>query len=463
MTESFVITRVLQAPQSLVWKVWTDAVHLSQWWGPPGCSLRIPRLELRPGGVFLFEMQMAGGEGTHWAKFTYEEVTPIGRLVYLSAFSDEAGTTGPNPWDPRFPRELRNELTLSEAGGRTTLTLTVSAPGTTSEGIQTFLQEFSNMQEGFGGTFDKLETYLAEAGEADRTIAYHRTFDAPPSLVWKAWTTPSSIAAWWGPSGFGNTIKAMDVRAGGSWQFIMHGPDGVDYPNEVTYLTVEEPSTLVYDHGSPGGLADFRVTVTFTPHGERTEMRYKMVFPTAEAKRLVVEKYGAVEGLKQNMDRFAHWLQKTGLVLTRVFQAPRPLVWKAFTDPVQLVKWWGPEHFTCPGAQVDLHIGGRYLLGMKGPDGAEFWGTGTYREIILNQKLVYTDQFADAAGHVVSAASLGLPGDWPEEPLVTVTFAELGKEKTLVTIHHHQLPEEWKEMTVSGWSSSFDKLSKVLA
>jgi uncharacterized protein YndB with AHSA1/START domain len=125
-------------------------------------------------------------------------------------------------------------------------------------------------------------------------------------------------------------------------------------------------------------------------------------------------------------------------------------------------KWWGPEHYTCPGAKIDLRVGGSYLLGMRSPEGQEFWGTGVYKEILPLEKLVYTDTFSDAEGRIVPPSSLGLPGDWQPDQIVTLTFADLGKGKTLLNVHQESLPDEWRDMTAEGWSTSFDKLAAIL-
>src|SRR3954449_1876611 len=99
---------------------------------------------------------------------------------------------------------------------------------------------------------------------ADREIVAVRVFDAPRELVWKLWTDPHHVAQWWGPNGFTNTIHEMDVRPGGVWRFIMHGPDGVDYPNRIVFIEVVEPERLVYSHGGDeGDPVQFHVTVTF--------------------------------------------------------------------------------------------------------------------------------------------------------------------------------------------------------
>src|SRR5436190_12570478 len=118
----------------------------------------------------------------------------------------------------------------------------------------------------------------AAATDEARQITATRLFDAPRELVFDMWTDPH-IARWWGPNGFTNTIETMDVRPGGVWKFVMHGPDGTDYANKSVYVEVDRPSRLVYDHVS-GPL--FRATATFEDLGERTRVSVVMEFESAE-------------------------------------------------------------------------------------------------------------------------------------------------------------------------------------
>ncbi len=112
---------------------------------------------------------------------------------------------------------------------------------------------------------------------------------------------------------------------------------------------------------------------------------------------------------------------KDALIITRTFDAPRDLVWKAWTDPEYYKKWWGPKYFTAPIGKLDLRVGGKYLSCMRGPDGRDYWSTGVYREIIPLEKLVMTDSFADEKGNVVPASHYGMAGEFPLELLVTLT------------------------------------------
>jgi len=105
----------------------------------------------------------------------------------------------------------------------------------------------------------------SDASTADREIVIERTVNAPRELVWQAWTEADQIRQWWGPNGFTTTIHAMDVRVGGVWRFIMHGPDGTDYPNRIVYREIVKPERLVYDHDDDNDPPShsFRSTVTF--------------------------------------------------------------------------------------------------------------------------------------------------------------------------------------------------------
>ena len=149
-----------------------------------------------------------------------------------------------------------------------------------------------------------------EAGTADREIATTRIFAAPRSLVWKAWTDPKHVAQWWGPNGFTNTIHEMAVKPGGVWRFMMHGPDGTDYPNKIVFIEVVEPERLVYVHGDEDDPDQFHVTVTFAEQAGKTTLTMRSVFRTAAERDFVVEKFGAIDGMNQTLGRLGEYLAK---------------------------------------------------------------------------------------------------------------------------------------------------------
>ena len=152
-------------------------------------------------------------------------------------------------------------------------------------------------------------TTRTEPSTADREIMIVRTFDAPRALVFKAFTDPRHIDRWWGPDGFRNTTLAMDFRPGGAWRYIMHGPDGRDWPNHVVYAVIKEPERLEYAHGSDADSAPhFHVTVTFVEEAGRTTLTMRSLFPTAAARDHVVREFGAIEGGRQTLARLAEYL-----------------------------------------------------------------------------------------------------------------------------------------------------------
>jgi uncharacterized protein YndB with AHSA1/START domain len=150
------------------------------------------------------------------------------------------------------------------------------------------------------------------------------------------------------------------------------------------------------------------------------------------------------------------------LTITRTFDAPGELVWKAWTEPERLMRWWGPRAFTSPFCKIDFRVGGVYLNSMRSPEGKDYWSTGVYREIVPLERIVVTDSFADENGNVVPGTYYGMSGDLPLELLVTITFEE-HEGKTTLTLRHAGFPpgEQW-DGARQGWSESFDKLAECL-
>jgi uncharacterized protein YndB with AHSA1/START domain len=147
----------------------------------------------------------------------------------------------------------------------------------------------------------------APANTAGRDNITTRLFDAPRSVVFEMWTDPAHIAHWWGPNGFTTTIHEMDVRPGGQWRLIMHGPNGVDYPNHNVFVEVVKPQRLVFDHASA---PRFRATVTFEDRAGKTQVTLRQTFETAEFRDKVNKEFGAVEGARQTFGRLNDYLMK---------------------------------------------------------------------------------------------------------------------------------------------------------
>ena len=136
-------------------------------------------------------------------------------------------------------------------------------------------------------------------------IVVSRLLNAPKELVWEMWTNPEHIKHWWGPNGFTNTILKMDVRPGGEWELIMHGPNGMDFPNKHIYTEVVKYEKLVHVHGSD---PKFELTAIFTAQGNKTLVTVTSRFETPEMLQKAVKEFGADEGLKQNIDRLVTYI-----------------------------------------------------------------------------------------------------------------------------------------------------------
>jgi uncharacterized protein YndB with AHSA1/START domain len=141
-----------------------------------------------------------------------------------------------------------------------------------------------------------------------QSIIGSRVFDAPRDLVFSAFTDPKHLAQWWGPNGFTTTTLAFDFRPGGVWRFVMHGPDGRDYQNRITYDEIVPPERIVYRHGGGEDVepVQFSQSLTFEDLGNgKTRLTWHGTFPSAAERDRVIRDYGADKGLAQTMARLA--------------------------------------------------------------------------------------------------------------------------------------------------------------
>ena len=143
-----------------------------------------------------------------------------------------------------------------------------------------------------------------------RSIVGTRVFDAPRELVFSAFTDPKHLAQWWGPDGFTTTTSRFEFRQGGVWRFVMHGPDGRDYQNRITFDEIIAPERIVYRHGGGDDVepVQFNTTLTFEDLGGKTRLTWHGTFPSAEERARVIKEYGADKGLVQTMARLADYV-----------------------------------------------------------------------------------------------------------------------------------------------------------
>jgi uncharacterized protein YndB with AHSA1/START domain len=244
-----VATRLFDAPRELVFRMWTDPEHIAQWWGPRGFTNTISRMDVRPDGVG--ELVMHGPDGTDYKnKFVYVEVVRPERIVYDHV-------SGPL---------FRATATFADQGGKTRVTVRMRFE---SAALRSKVAEEFGAVEGLGQTLDRLGEQLSRRPN-DVTII--RLFNAPPDLVFKAWTDAELVAKWWGPHGFTNPRCEVDARPGGAIRIDMRGPDGALYPMSGVFHEVVAPRRLVFISTALDGKLEVLNTVTFAEENGKTRV-----------------------------------------------------------------------------------------------------------------------------------------------------------------------------------------------
>lgn len=295
VTRDVTVTRIFDAPRSLVFRMWVDPAHVAQWWGPQGFTNPVCEIDARPGG--RMRIVMRGPDGSeNPVSGVFHEIADSERLVFTAL----CGAQDHSP-----PVEVRTTVTFAEQGGKTQVTVHASAVARAADA-----QMLDGMEEGWMQTLVRLDDLLQATAASEREIVLSRLLDAPRDLVWQAWTDPAQVVRWWGPQGFTTTTREMDVRPGGVWRFVMHGPDGRDYLNRIVFDEVVKPERLSYRHAGEGADegVQFATTVTFAERGRRTELTLRMVFSSAADRDRVIRDYGAIEGGKQTLARLARYL-----------------------------------------------------------------------------------------------------------------------------------------------------------
>ncbi len=135
-----------------------------------------------------------------------------------------------------------------------------------------------------------------------REFVHSRLIDAPRERLFRAFAQPEHLAQWWGPDGFSNTFETFNLRVGGQWRFVMHGPDGTDYPNEIVFRELVAPELVVLEH--LGSVHHFFLTITFTEQAGKTLVGWRQVFDTAQQKEAIAA--FVIPANEQNLNRLAN-------------------------------------------------------------------------------------------------------------------------------------------------------------
>ena len=238
------------------------------------------------------------------------------------------------------------------------------------------------------------------AAPADRTLVNTRTFDAPRELVFRSWTDSQQLARWFAPDLFSVPVCEADVRVGGRLRITMQGPDGSRYPAGGQFREIVTGERLAFSlEGEDGGPPPLVLsTVTFEDEEGGTRVTIRQTVKTVEIYQGMAKDMG--EGIRQSLDKLAALLGGPSgtttsvsgrtLTLRRTFDAPRELVFTAYTDPQHIVKWMFASDWESPSAETDLRKGGEFRIAMRPADRSHqgFVFAGTYREVGPPERIV---------------------------------------------------------------------------
>ena len=158
--------------------------------------------------------------------------------------------------------------------------------------------------------------------------------------------------------------------------------------------------------------------------------------------------------------------KKEDLIVTRIIDAPLEMVWKAWTEPEQMMRWWGPKYYTSPSCKIDLRVGGKYVFAMKAPTeqgGQVSYTSGVYKRIVPMERLEFTQGLSDADGNPIDPQQAGMPPDFPKEIYTVVTFKTKGDMTELVITEDGWTMSQMYVYSYAGMQQQLDKLIPLLS
>jgi uncharacterized protein YndB with AHSA1/START domain len=274
------------------------------------------------------------------------------------------------------------------------------------------------------------------------------------------------------------TIEKFEPENDGSWRYIHKDKDGNEYAFHGVIHEVTAPERIIQTFEFEGLLQKGHVTLETARFealpGDRTKLTAQIVFQSV-ADRDGMLQSGMERGVNDSHERLDELLLKSTMTRTdrefaisRVFDAPRDLMFNMWTQSGHLMRWFGPKDFTMLSSELDLRPGGIFHYRLRSPDGSDMWGKFVYREISKPERLVFVVSFSDEKGNITRHP---LSPTWPLEMLSTVRFAE-HEGKTKITVQWTPLnatEEERKtfdtanESMKQGWTGTFDQLAEYLA
>ena len=298
------------------------------------------------------------------------------------------------------------------------------------------------------------------------TLVLTRRFDAPRQLVYDAFTQAEHIMHWFCPRDFVVLFVESDLRVGGAWRSGMRAPDGSEYIARGVYRELDPPHRLSFTHQWEANdlepAAETVVTITLADVDGATDLSLEQVgLATAASRDSHRLGWGeALDNLARRLDA-ARPASDSEILITRVFNAPRQLLWEAFTQPKHIEAWFGPRGFSTRVEQYDFREGGAWRYIMIGPDGIEYPSEGVFQKIVPNEHFVTSDEFGE--GFEVAGVT-----ELPRGIVQAFVFESMGEGKSRVTIRiiHPNAEERAKHEAMGveeGYASTLDCLAEHLA
>lgn len=288
------------------------------------------------------------------------------------------------------------------------------------------------------------------AASDPKTLTLSRRIPAPLSRVWAAWTDPARLPLWWGPRGFTCRTKEMDLREGGQWRFDMIAPDGTIFVNRHRFVAIVPKSRIDYlldDDGA--GDHHFAATVRFAAVGKSTDVSLAMTFDT-EAERAEVERFGAEAYGYTTLDCLAEAaMPGHALSITRLLAAPPTLVWRLWSEPEQLARWFVPDGMAVEESNFEPRAGRDWRTVLSYPDGSRHPVRGRFGVVAPPARLTFTHGWEDQAGGV------------PVRTRVSVALAPHGPGTRLTLVQEGLADAASRDGHFEGWSQTIDRLESA--
>jgi uncharacterized protein YndB with AHSA1/START domain len=428
----FIIEREFDAPRELVFAAWIDPKHLAQWWGPRGFTNPVCEWDARPGGKIYDVMRAPNGVDFPMGG-QFLEIAPPERLVFTCGALDEKG---------KMLFEFKHTALFTELDGKTKLTLRSVVTMTTPDANK----YIGGFETGMSLSLERLTDLLR-----DQPLVIERVFSAPIALLWRALTNKADIERWF------FDLPDFQARSGFEFAFSVEH-QGTTYSHLCRVTEVVPEQKLAYTWRYEGHAGDSLVSYELFAEGSRTRLRLTHsglgAFPgTPQFARKNF--LGGWTFISDALGDFAENVDRE-IYVSRVVNAPRELVWEAWTNPKHVANWWGPRGFSVTIESMDFRVGGEWIQVMHGPDGANYENRHVFKEIVKPERIVLSH-----GGKRVGGPSVRSIATW--------TFDAVASNKTKVSIrmifpsaeNRDFVAREFK--AVEGGQQTLERLGEYMA